>query len=282
VAQIQIPRPTSTVQLDARLRERRHPSTGSIGRRLTARVLEIPRGQFDPDSIARTPDEWLGLLVLDGLMAVGLESGRAQASWLVGGEDLVRPWSMHEPSSLIAEPSWRALKPTRLALLDGDFNRRIVGIPVIVGELVKRAAQTTHWLMAKSLVTASPVVEDRLLLLFALLSERWGRVRADGVWLDLPVTHELLAHMCGARRPSVTTALRGLRENGLVDCTRRGCWLLRHDVVARDWPSVARTRQWRGRGCASRLGSGVDGAVPEPLRRPAAVALDGDSDAMVA
>jgi hypothetical protein len=149
VAQIRIPQATPAVQLDARLRERRQPTTGSIGRRLTARVLEIPRGPFDPDAIARTPEEWLGLLVLDGLMAVGLESGRAQASWLVGGDDLVRPWNMHEPSSLIAEPRWRALKPTRLALLDGDFNRRIVGIPVIVGELVKRTAQTTHWLMAK-------------------------------------------------------------------------------------------------------------------------------------
>lgn len=244
-------------------------------------MLEIPRGPCDPDAIARTPDGWLGLLVLDGLMAVGLEAGRAQTCWLVGDDDLVCPWNMQEPS-LISNPSWRALKPTRLALLDGDFNRRIAGIPLVVGELVGRAAQTTHWLLAKSLVTASPVVEDRLLLLFALLSERWGRVRPDGVCLDLPVTHELLAHMCGARRPSVTTALRSLREDGLVDCSRRGCWVLHRDVVAGDWPSVARTRQWRGCARASRLSTGTDRGFPDPLLTPSAIGVNGDSDAMVA
>lgn len=268
-----IPYRTSAVQLDPQLRERKHLSASPLGRRLTARVLELPRGPVGVAALVDDPREWLGLLVLDGLIAVGLDAGRAHTTWLVGSEDLIRPWNMHE-LSLIRDPSWRALTPTRVALLDGDFSRRVAGIPVITRELLGRAAQTTHWLLAKSLIAASPVVEERLLLMFALLSERWGRVRPDGVWLDLPLTHEILAKMCGARRPSVTTALRGLRERGLVDCTRRGCWLLRGDIAAGEPQSLAETQGWHRYARAAGLGARVDGEMgravapderPEPL-----------------
>jgi len=196
------------------------------------------------------------VLVLDGLIAVGVDAGRAHTTWLVGSDDLVRPWNMRE-FSLIQNTTWRALTDTRLALLDGDFSRRVAGIPMITRELLGRATQTTHWLLAKSLIAGSPVVEERLLLLFALLSERWGRVRRDGVWLNLPLTHELLAQMCGARRPSVTTALRSLRERGLVDCTQRGCWLLRGDAIGGDPLALTQHRHWDR---SARAGAAIDPA----------------------
>ena len=88
--------PTSAVQLDGHLRERKQLSTGLLGRRLTARVLQVPRGQFDAGAIVPDPDEWLGVLVLDGLIAAGVDAGRAHTTWLVGSDDLVRPWNMRE------------------------------------------------------------------------------------------------------------------------------------------------------------------------------------------
>src|SRR5437660_7839175 len=98
--------PTSAVQLDGHLRERKQLSTGLLGRRLTARVLQVPRGQFDAGAIVPDPDEWLGVLVLDGLIAAGVDAGRAHTTWLVGSDDLVRPWNMRE-FSLIQNPTWR-------------------------------------------------------------------------------------------------------------------------------------------------------------------------------
>jgi CRP/FNR family cyclic AMP-dependent transcriptional regulator len=270
---------TSAVQLDVQLRERRIPSSRPLARRLTARVLRVPRGNFDAEALVGDPEGWLGLLVLDGLIAVGIEAGRAQSTWLVGGEDLIRPWNMQDVS-LLSTPSWRALTETRVALLDRDFSRRMGGIPLICSELLARATQTTHWLLAKSLVSASPIVEERLMLLFSMLSERWGRVCADGVRLDLPLTHELLAKMCGARRPSVTTALRSLRERGLIDCTRRGCWMVRRDLVGTELPWSADALIWRRNGRAR----AADGQLEEltAVRAAAAGALDGASNAMVA
>jgi CRP-like cAMP-binding protein len=50
-------------------------------------------------------------------------------------------------------------------------------------------------------------------------------VRADGVHLELPLTHEILSHLAGARRPSVSAALTRLASEGRV--TREGQrWIL--------------------------------------------------------
>ena len=75
-------------------------------------------------------------------------------------------------------------------------------------------------------------MEHRLLLAFWYFAERWARVRADGLLVRLPLTHEQLGALIGARRPSVTTALSGLAAQGLLVPGRRGEWLL--TAAARD------------------------------------------------
>jgi len=239
------PRPAGpVVQLDVQLRERRPSFATELERRLLTRIAHVPRGPFDAGSIIDDPRGSIGLLVLDGLIAVGLGSGRAQVSCLIGADDLVRPWDMPE-ISLIQGASWQALSSLRVALLDADFSRRAAGIPAVARALVAKATQTSHWLLAKSLIVSAPVVEERLLLLFALLAERWGKVRPEGVWLELPLTHDLLARMSGARRPSVSTALRSLGEAGLVECVHRGCWLLHAGPPAPTATGWAMNPCWR-------------------------------------
>src|SRR5437763_5584769 len=107
---------------------------------------------------------------------------------------------------------WQALAPTRIALLDREFGLRAGGIPLVARELIRCATRTSTWLLAKSLVLSAPAVGDRLLLLFALLGERWGKVTPRGVVLKLPLTHAMLAALCGTRRPSVTLALHSLED----------------------------------------------------------------------
>jgi CRP-like cAMP-binding protein len=42
-------------------------------------------------------------------------------------------------------------------------------------------------------------------------------VAPDGIRLDLPLTHQLLADAVGAARETVTVALRDLRQKGIVE-----------------------------------------------------------------
>jgi CRP/FNR family cyclic AMP-dependent transcriptional regulator len=239
------------VALDGELREQSFGvrGTGPV-RGLVARVREISRGPFKWTEVAEHPSGLFGLLVLDGFVAVGLDAGRAQVSWLIGSDDLVRPWDMHR-ISLTEESDWRALTHTRVAVLDANLIRRAGGTPAIACAMVAKAAQTSHWLLAKSLVVSAPIIEERLLLLFALLAERWGRVTPSGVSLELPLTQEGLARMCGARRPSVSTALRSLGEAGLVECPRRGHWLLHGGS-----PALG-TTSWTTNGCWRRYANAI-------------------------
>jgi CRP-like cAMP-binding protein len=55
-------------------------------------------------------------------------------------------------------------------------------------------------------------------------------VHADGVHLNLPVTHETLGNLIAARRPSVSAALGGLAERGLVRRDGDG-WVLLGDPL---------------------------------------------------
>jgi CRP/FNR family transcriptional regulator, cyclic AMP receptor protein len=219
------------VELDAALREQPGLPPTHTTRRIVTRVRDLARGPFDADAIIEDPSDSLGLVVLDGWIALGLDAGRAQISWLIGSGDLVRPWDMQE-LSLTDNPAWQALTPVRVALLDGHFRQHAAYVPGVARTLVTKLAATTHWLLAKSLIVSAPMIEERLLLLFALLAERWGRVTLEGVMLELPLTHDLLARMCGARRPSVTMSLRSLVDAGLLRCPHRGCWVLRRAIPA--------------------------------------------------
>jgi hypothetical protein len=62
-------------------------------------------------------------------------------------------------------------------------------------------------------------------MLFWHLAARWGRVRSDGVSLPLRLTHNVLADLAAARRPTVTTALSELANSDLVRAVEDG-WLL--------------------------------------------------------
>jgi hypothetical protein len=218
------PTPPQVVVLDPDLRERAstRAAPGEPGVKL--RVLELGTGPFEFDLLLGERHGWWGVLVLDGLLLVQLEAGRGHVGWLVGESDVLRPWELPD-ISLTSRTSWQALKPTRMALLDDAFAHR-PHAEALVPALLSRSAKTAHWLLAKSLIISCPVLEDRLMLLFALLGERWGRVTVDGILVDLPLTHSLLSTLCGARRPSVTLALGELRNDGIVERAATGGWLL--------------------------------------------------------
>ena len=228
----------SLVELDADMNVHEPGWATPGGRRLAARSLHLAAGPFDPRAFVPEPGGWLGLLITDGQLLVEIEAGRGPTGWLVGPEDLLRPWEMDE-LALTTDASWTALSESRIVLLDSDFARRTLDIPDVSRTLLAKSAQSTHWLLAKSLITATPVIEERLLLLFALIGERWGRATPEGVMISLPLTHRVLASLVGARRPSVSTALGALDEEGLVNRVPRDGWLARRPPLLAD-PSPRR------------------------------------------
>ena len=85
--------------------------------------------------------------------------------------------------------------------------------------------------------TVSPqreAVREKLLQ----LARSHGRVRADGVRIALPLTHDLLARSVGSSRETVTLALRDLRREGFLARSGRS-YVLRIRARELDVPPAA-------------------------------------------
>lgn len=98
--------------------------------------------------------------------------------------------------------------------------------PSTNAQLIARVARRARHLALIQAVTHEPRTHARLLVLFWLLAERWGTVTRGGIRVALPMTHELLAMLIGARRPSVTLALKRLRTAELLVRERQDCWMI--------------------------------------------------------
>lgn len=72
------------------------------------------------------PRGHLGLLVLDGLIALHVGFGEIGAIEFLGPYDLLRPWAINETVEM-ADAHWVAHSSARLAVLDRDFATRAHG-----------------------------------------------------------------------------------------------------------------------------------------------------------
>ncbi len=170
----------------------------------------------------------IGFLVLEGLMLREIEVAGTSAAELIGAGDLIHPGDIRasDLSPLNGRLRWTVLAPARLAILDGGFCARVAEWPQILGRVALRAVWRIHGLAVNHAICHQGRIEDRLLLLFWDLAQRWGRVSSEGVRLELPLTHMTLAKLVSAQRPSVTNALGVLRRRGLLLRRADRSWLL--------------------------------------------------------
>jgi CRP/FNR family transcriptional regulator, cyclic AMP receptor protein len=194
-----------------------------------AGCVSIPRGRWSPDAAAERIRGGYGLLVLRGLLMRDLESPEALGAELVAEGDLLGADDGTEERIVGLEPRWEVLEPSRLLVLDAAFAQRIARYPQLATGLVDRVHERARRTAIALALSHLPRVEDRLHRLLWHLADRRGHVRADGIVLRLPVTQEQLGRLVGARRPTVSLALRSLRERGLVHRGEADEWVLANE-----------------------------------------------------
>lgn len=146
---------------------------------------------------------------------------------LLGPGDVLRPWSWDEEGSHVrAEVGWEVLEPARLSVLDHSLILRIASWPALGLELFSRGTRRAHSLAVSLAIAHHQRADDRLLLTLWHLSERWGRVTADGIALPLPLPHQRLADLVGIHRQAVTGALGELTRSGAISRRDDRTWLL--------------------------------------------------------
>jgi hypothetical protein len=196
-------------------------------RQVLAEVIAYPAGPWEvgPDDFDGAAS--LGLLVIDGLMAREVTVGDYTCAELLGPGDLIQPWlRIGQEQSVATEIDWDVVEPVTLAVLDRRFCERALRWPEIQAAIARRVMQRTHWLAFHLAVCGLRRVDDRLLSVLWHFADRWGTVTPHGIRLNVRLTHEVLAAVTGARRPSVTTALKRLADQGHVRSLPRSRWLL--------------------------------------------------------
>jgi CRP/FNR family cyclic AMP-dependent transcriptional regulator len=198
-----------------------------------ARELAVPattldwrrmRGPWGPSD----PQGHLGLLVLDGLLLREVELLGTFSAEILGQGDLLRPWDVDGGYRLPvrAEANWTLLESVEVAVLGPEFLRRTAAWPDVLARLTGRTVERARALALHDAITNLKHVETRLLVQFWHLAERWGRVGPESIAVPVPLTHEMLARLVGATRPSVTTALGRLAARGLLTRDEAGVWRL--------------------------------------------------------
>jgi len=193
-----------------------------------AGVETLTPGDWPPDALDIVePDGALGLLVIDGIISRDLKLGGTSFTELIGEGEILRPWDV--VGDLAVAPRdvmWTVLDTTRIAILDRRFVARTARWPELTTALFVRAMSRSRSLAVQLAIRSLQRVETRLLLQLWHLAERWGKVSPDGIVLPLQLTHRLLACLVGARRPTVTTALKELTQQGLIARREDGTWIL--------------------------------------------------------
>ena len=215
-----------TVQLlDAKLELARHlpPEERAELTAVTLPVFELGQGPLDLEALLGTNDAFAAG-VLDGMVVHAVQIGEQWGIQLLGpGDLLIR--------SLAASPPWldrvefRLVGPTRLALLGASFLAVARRAPRVISALYECVAEQMQRVTGQLVICQLPRVDQRVLAILWLLAESWGQVTPGGVRLPLALTHETLGAMIGARRPTVSLALRKLSEEGAIVHQDSG-WLL--------------------------------------------------------
>jgi CRP/FNR family cyclic AMP-dependent transcriptional regulator len=197
-------------------------------RRLTAPLMRLRRGRWTPpDSLRDRSGQWLGLLVVDGLMIRTLRVNELECCELLGPGDVIRPWDGGDDMAPLATgASWRVVDDARVVLLDEVFTRMACQWPQVLSQLMDRGLRRSRALAVQLAISQARRADARVLSLFWHLADRWGRVTPEGVLIELDLTHSLLSRLTCLRRPTVSVTLKELREKGQLVSLSRSTWLL--------------------------------------------------------
>jgi CRP-like cAMP-binding protein len=215
------------------LAEHLAPQEALLARRaVVAPLVGLGAGAWERRSIAACPHRPFGAVVVSGLLARHVDVGGYPGLDMFGPGDLLSARELRH-ATLPCDETWSATVRSQLALLDDRFLVAARRWPRLVSALFTHMHEQHDRLMLQLVVAEQPRVEDRLLLLFWQLSDRFGKMTPDGIVIRLALTHEALGRLIGARRPTVTLALRHLAERGAVLRRADRSWLVK------EWPDDA-------------------------------------------
>jgi CRP-like cAMP-binding protein len=196
-----------------------------LRRALGRRTIALQAGRWNPLDVPRGRGAF-AIIVLDGLVLRESTLSERRCTELHAPGDVASPW-IQAGGLVPVEVTWRVLTPATVVILDQVFMTATGHWPALTGVLAERYGETCARLATHKAICQLPRVEERITFLLWHVAERLGHVGTGVVTVPLAVTHEELGHLIGARRSTVTLALRDLGEAGVVGRREDGAFVLR-------------------------------------------------------
>lgn len=213
----------SLLEMEPELRRLLSPEQRVVAERFLLPVSIVHR-EWDLQAVLEDSHAF-GALVLDGLLVHAVRIGKPETLELLGPGALV-PMERGIETVPTARSRLRPTDQTRLAVLGNAYLIAAQRWPLVVVCLHERMLEQSARLTKQLAICQLPRVQDRVVEMLRLLAESWGRVTPAGIRLQLSLTHETLGGLIGARRPTVSLALKELAEQGAV-IRRDDDWLIR-------------------------------------------------------
>jgi hypothetical protein len=173
------------------------------------------------------------VLVVDGVLVRTVRVGSQSRSELLGDGDLICPAGGEQAVTTVDfAVQWEALQPARLALLDDDFFVAASRWPRIGAALTVRGIQRSQRLALQLAIADLRRIDERMIALLLHIGDRWGRMTREGIHVPLRLTHDLIAQLLGAQRPTVTTSLNDLQRAGRLLLRADRTWIVRMPASA--------------------------------------------------
>jgi CRP/FNR family cyclic AMP-dependent transcriptional regulator len=176
----------------------------------------------------------LALLVVEGVLVRTVHVRGQSRSELLGEGDLICPYDEEQHNATLGfQVDWDVLQPARLGLLDDAFFAVACRSPEVSAALMLRGVQRSHRLARQLAIGDLRRIDERLIALFLHLGDRWGRRTPAGIHVPLRLTHDLIAQLVGAQRPTVTTGLNELQRGGRLRRDANRTWIVTTRVLQR-------------------------------------------------
>jgi CRP/FNR family transcriptional regulator, cyclic AMP receptor protein len=211
-------------------------------RTLVLRWERVPPGPWKPAERARH-DPSACLVVVGGLLVREAIVASVTAPEFVGAGDVVHVAADRPDDLLGSEVSWTVLDDARVAWLTASTFSGLASWPAVQAVMLGRATERSSRQAVHQAICHHLRVEARIVAVMWHMAERWGRVTPAGVVLPLRLTHDALATLVGAKRPTVSTALGHLAERGVVRRSHDGSWILSPDTEQELQRVLDRARQ---------------------------------------
>jgi len=192
-------------------------------KRLVSGILESSTARFLPAGLrGSTPDlaQAEALLVENGFAVVRASPASARPVVVAEGG----------AGSILLPPNDRehlhALTECWVTALPLDVLEQLLAIPVVATALFRALGTALRLRQDATTYLASVRHVDRLRQKLLQLAREFGRVNPDGIRLEFPLTHDLLAEMVASARGTVTRGLDELQRSNFVVRERHSYRLL--------------------------------------------------------